>query len=442
MPTEIPLTLQQRWRWNLCQRHDSWNVVLAYAFRLLGELHVPYLLRSFVEVVRRSSSLRTRIIAIDGVPTQQVDGAEQDLVVAVCDASSLDEVLGEVRAFFAGRSGPNISVAAEAPFRVKLYRVTNVDHVLALSIHGLIADCFSIDKLLVQTWQVYDELFEGKATASPAARFQYSDYAIQQERSQAQWNEKHGAYWTERLSGAVPVRWPVQTSDPVKLGEVGRLRYCFGELLSSDLKKLAMKARTLSGMVMLAVYVSVLSTWCNQSDFVVPFNVMGRQPEHQNVAGCFAHVLYLRVQPRGTESFLELVRKISREFFQALSHDDFGAMSIERPELLEGTFAQWISWHPDDSCEPAQVTRVAAPIRAQELPAKTFGLEFTALPPGMVGVEANFLETDRGIYINWVYRADVFTAETIQRLAEDVRARAEQFVAAPMAIPAVSPNVA
>jgi hypothetical protein len=180
---------------------------------------------------------------------------------------------------------------------------------------------------------------------------------------------------------------------------------------------------------MLAIYIAVLWRWCRQRDFVLPFNVAGRQSEHKSAIGYFSYVLYLRMEMTGSETFRELLSRIGNEFFANLSHQDFGRMAIRHPELLSGTLCQWVTWHPDDaSGVPASATLDPLKPPVERVSVRDFGEGLTVVPPGMTAVEVTFFDTMEGLCAFGSYRADRFTANTMERFMADLRSAAEIFV--------------
>jgi non-ribosomal peptide synthetase component F len=183
-------------------------------------------------------------------------------------------------------------------------------------------------------------------------------------------------------------------------------------------------------MYMHTIYVAVLSRWCDQRDFVVPFNVAGRQSEHKNVIGYFSHTLCLRPQLTGNESFQELLSLVSNEFFRAMTHQDFGLTATKQPELLEGTFFQWITWQQEGSAAGPDAASESG-LKSEHFSFRDFGEGLTAIPPGVVDVEVTFFDTTDGIYALGVYRADRFTSDAMERFMEDLRSASVEFTRDP-----------
>ena len=76
----VPLTAWQRRVWNAMMKRGTrlsdWRVLGASA-GVSGPLNVDLLRNSIETVVRRHESLRSRIVFVDDVPTQQVDEAPE-----------------------------------------------------------------------------------------------------------------------------------------------------------------------------------------------------------------------------------------------------------------------------------------------------------------------------------------------------------------------------
>src|SRR5690349_8721630 len=99
----------------------SWPV------RLRGRLNVSALEQALTESVRRHEALRTRFVAEEGRPLQVVDDPRQVrlAVTVVEDDEALQRLIAEE-----GRRPFDLSAAA--PFRVRLLRLGEEDHVLQI----------------------------------------------------------------------------------------------------------------------------------------------------------------------------------------------------------------------------------------------------------------------------------------------------------------------
>ena len=428
--TQVPLSFQQQWLWDLMERHGDWDCVVSQAFTLTGALDIKLLQMSFNEVGRRHGSLRTRIVAVDGAVSQQVDdptGYRADIAVSNGSADVPNDA--RARRFFEEFVDAKLERTAGQLLKVSLAKLTGEHHVLAVAFHRLIADCSSIEQVLREVWLLYGAFVQDQPAPLAPTPGQYGDYALWQRQAQSQWLRKNQAYWQTRLANAMPLKWQTDVGATGDARTLGRMSVCFGDTLSARLREFSREARTLSAAVMLTLYVAVLWRRCRQKDFVVPFKIAGRQSEHKAIVGYFTNILYLRIALTGEETFSGILSQVANEFFQSLSHEDFGRVATERPDLLAGTFFQWVTWHP---AHAARLTLPAAGSQAgltvEPLAVRDFGEGLTAIPPGMTAVEVTFFDTPKGINAFGVYRTDLFTQNSMERFMQDLRTAAEQFV--------------
>jgi hypothetical protein len=429
-----PLTFQQQSLWKLMRTHPDWQCSVAYAFCLKGELSIALLEGSLGEVMRRHGSLRTTVVTVEEAPTLAIgesQGCRFDVVSLV--GQSREALAENARRLFAQFSARIVDPAAGPLLNTSLLKLSKREHWLLMSIHRLAADCFSAEQLFQELWSLYRELAQGQPSPFASDPPQYGDYALWQQTQGREWLQRHEDYWEKRLHGAASIQWPVDSGPPgAERGVMGTMSRHFGDELSAGLQSFARRTRSLSAMVMLSAYVAVVWRWCGQRDFILPFNVAGRQSDHKLVVGYFSHILYLRIELTGQETFSELLSLVSNEFFRALSHQDFGRQATERPELLAGAFCQWVPWHlgvaPNASAPAAPQELVV-----ERLPLSAFGQGLSILPPGMVDVDLTFFDTAEGIYAQGVYRADRFTSSTAEHLLSDLHAALKLFVRNPSA---------
>jgi hypothetical protein len=427
MPEKLPLAYQQEWLWALLQQSAAWNCTLASGWRLKGTLNISALRQSIAEVVHSHGVLRTRVVAGGGGAFQEIlEPSAHGLECVRVNGSTAAEIEKGAAKLFEELAGHQFDVAAEPPLTFELLELAENEHWLLLAIHRLLVDCFSVDRIFSEIWLTYRATILGEPAGATCSQ-QYGSYALMQRQTNDKWADKHAAHWKEKLNGAIQLHWPLASCAlGAPEGALGRMKCMFGAELSTAVRDLARRAHSLPGTVILAIYVAVLWRWCRQRDFVVPFSVAGRQAEQRSVIGFFSHILYLRIKVNGAETFAQLLGHVSNEFYQALSHQDFGIVPTQRPELLGGTFVQWITWHPEAEPEPAGPELIV-----DRLAVRDFEEDLTAIPPGMVDVEVSFFDAQDGIHALGCYRADRFTASTMDRFMEDLRATTEQVVRDP-----------
>ena len=429
-----PLSFQQRWLLDLACQHREWNCASGYTFRLNGLLSLDLLQRSLDEVVRRHSSLRARIVSIEGAIGQSIE----DEHVCVLEATSTEGASPAQIEANATRLAEEFYELKVDPFTgplwiARILRLNACEHWLVLVMHRLIAECSSIERVFQEVLALYRELAGFCQSTFPITPPQYVDYALWQQDTCADWERRHGGYWTGHLAETSSICWPDDPDvPPATGGPPGKMGCPFGSELSTRLREFSRKVRVLAPTVMMAVYAATLWRWTGQNDFVLPFNVAGRQTQQRPMVGYFNYVLCLRVKIAGHETFRELLNGISNEFYRALAHQDFGRIAAQRPELLQGTLFQWITWHPEEAVQQA-VDGAAYPpdIAVERVPIRNFGEGLTIVPPGMSRVEITMFDSQDGLCALGTYSVDRFAQQTMDRLVEDLRSATQRFVEDP-----------
>lgn len=416
MPSRLPLSLQQEWLWHVIQANERWQCVPARAFRLTGPLSIPLLRKCLQEVIGNHGALRTHIIALDGVVCQEIRDPQDCLLETVVVAGATNEqVVVNARRHVEALCDRKMNLFAEPLWNVRLLELSEHEHWLVFAMHRLIGDCVSIDQTYQETKTLYSDLLQGHPSSLkfPA---QYADYTAWQHQTAQEWVKRHEPYWKQHLARAAPVQWPIDTDLTAHTpGVLGKVNCSFGKLLSAGLLDLGRAARTLPAVPMLAAYAAVLWKWCQQGDFVLPFNTTGRPTAYKSTIGYFSYVLYLRIQLTPDLTFRDLVSRVGNEFFTSLSHQDLGRLGRQRPELMSGTLFQWVTWDSDHAPK-------------EQIDVREFGEGLTIVPPGMTAIEVTVFDTATGLHAFGSYRADRFTAQTVERFMADLRSAAEIFV--------------
>jgi hypothetical protein len=219
--------------------------------------------------------------------------------------------------------------------------------------------------LFEDLWRLYGKISAGNYSVAETAAAQYADYSLWQQEMPKDELQGNEAYWQSRLDGAAGIRWPWQTCAEGEIPLRSHVPVSYGQGVSDMLRKLASHVGTTLGMAALTAYAVAISRLCKQRHFVVAITVSGRdRPELDRLVGYCAYVLYLRIQFAENETFASLLTQVSQEFYQALSHRDFGTAVAQYPELHAHGLFQWASW-------PAEQPFDARPSQLGELGLQT-----------------------------------------------------------------------
>ncbi len=429
----FPLSFQQEWLLTLMQRH-SWQQFQPFAFRLEGLLDVRVLERSIDILFRRHDSLRARVVSTQRRYEVELDTLRPyrlDVVPVGADFDAQEE--HNIRLQISDVIARRVDSVSGPLLHLRLLKISEQRHYLILIAHRLGADCLALAQLFRELWLLYGEAIKVQSSSVEPEPRQYYEYAIWQHTSDEQWQRKHHTYWEDHLAHAPPLRWPESTAAPACAAtsdstELVSLQGKFGIPLSAELRDLARQTQTLPALVLLTLYASVVSRCCHQQDFVLPFNVAGRHAAHDSVVGCFSHVLYLHLTVKADEPFHELLRDVSNVFYKAVFHQDYGRMTLKRPDLLKGTLCQYLSWHPaelsgQDMYEiPARFGVATTPVRFQT------AQELANVPPGATDLDTCFFESAGDITVLLISQRTRLALGTLERVMQALQSSAQQIV--------------
>ena len=431
---DAPLSFQQQWFLKLSEAHPKWRTTLSYVFHLRGALDMTALEMSLEGILRRHPSLRSRMVSVCGERQQRIEPCNGfRLRLMQASGESAAERQQNVLLLIQGGAASEIDPSVAPLMSAQLIQASAREHFLVLLIHRLATDCLGAGQVLRDLWALYTQTLQYGASASLEGHPTYRDYVLRQQATDGTWREKHAAYWSSYLAGAQPILWPAREyAAPARRdtpGELTSLEGSFGAVLSARLRGLGRQTQTLLALIMLTVYVAAISRWCGQRDLVMPFVIAGRAASHEGVVGCFSQLAYLRIRLEGAESFVELLKRVSNEYYKAAAfRQDCGRMTLERPELLRGTLCQWLAWHPADMARSQaaglgeQLELEVEKLRCQNLE------ELTNVPTDRVDIEVNFFEVDSEISVLAIYRSDRFVEGAPERLMGRLRAVAEYAV--------------
>jgi len=443
--SRVPLALPQDWWWNLTQVDKNRSIrSMSTAVRISGALNAASLKAAFVEVVRRHESLRTRITTSEGIREQEIEPfGGHDLEVIMLTESSIEERERAAACIFEKLVAEPLDVAKDPLFVAKLLQLADDDHVLIVAMDHLIADAASLVIILRDIWTLYAQYERGLPLSLPPMPIQLADYAVWQQENREAFIAAQGDYWHKRLTGAQRVRLFADEDKTTRRG-FAAAPFKIGATSITALRELSRREQSTLAMSVLATWVALVSRWCDTRDVVVPFLAMGRPgPELENTIGCFAAPLYLRIQLRPNDSFLDLLRRVTEEYASACEHDDLGYVGAQFPRP-GFTYNSCFNWHPREfrvdpvsflTCiDQSEVEGLGGTLRLQPFAAEGSADETGGHDvvwddePGLFLSEAQ--DTVAGVLL---YRAELVNSSTAQRVARNLERFVDLLVAQPAA---------
>ncbi|MFI5791764.1 condensation domain-containing protein, partial [Streptomyces sp. NPDC051640] len=376
-------------------------------------------------VAGRHEVLRTRFVEGVSGPVQVV-GDEPAIDFVVRDVSGAGDP--DAAALEAARdlAGLPFDLVAGPLMRVVVMRVREGEHVLALSMHHIVSDGWSVGVLLREVQAAY------AGRELPALSVQYADYsAWQRTWLDGDVMEEQLAYWREQLAGAPPaLDLPTDRPRPATPSHQGaQLTEALDTPTVTRLTETAQQRGTTLFSVLQSVLAAVLSRRSGQDDVVIGVPVANRsRVETEDLIGFFVNTLPLRTRVAAAETFEELLDRVSRTALEGLSHQD---VPFDR-------LVQELAPDRDRSRNPLFQVMLAFQ-NAPTTEAAPGDLDLTYLPVGDSTAKFDLMllaeETTGGeLSLVLEYSTDLFTEQTARAVLDDIQ-RACRAAAADPACP-------
>ncbi|MET0399063.1 MAG: non-ribosomal peptide synthase/polyketide synthase, partial [Longimicrobiaceae bacterium] len=413
----LPLSFAQQRLWFIEQLDPEARLyVLAFAFRLRGEMRAGALRRSAGEVVRRHEVLRTRFLEIDGRPVQVVD-PPAPVPLPVVDLRALPEDVrerearrlaeAEVRHRFDLERGPL--------FRVALVQLAGDDHVLLLTVHHIVFDGWSTGVFNMEVSRLYEDFAAGREPGLAEPAFQYGDYAVWQRG----WLTgailaQQLAWWKEKLTGAPPLlELPTDRPRPAAPSALAaRLHFRLPEAATRGLYALGRREGSTLFMALLAAWQTLLSRYSGQEDVVVGAPIAGRRrTEVETLVGFFVNTLALRTDLSGEPTFAELLRRVRETTLGAYQYQDVPFERLVEELGVERS----LSHSPVVQVTFAVQNHQRTALRLEGLRLEPF---LTEADTARTDLQLTVIEGGEQLLGMLTYRTDLWEAVTVQRMLD------------------------
>jgi amino acid adenylation domain-containing protein len=427
----LPLSYAQQRLWFLEQLEpggSTYNVPVGV--RLSGQLKVRALEETLSEVVRRHEVLRTRFAEEGGRAVQVVgEAAEVRLVVEELDGLSEEEREAEVKRQLSQEAQRPFNLAQGPLLRVRLWRLSEEEHVLQLTMHHIISDGWSMSVLIKEVAVLYETYSRGEKSPLAELAIQYGDFAVwQREWLGSGVLEEQLEYWRGQLGGELPVLEMETDRQPSGLGSNGGAgqRLELGVELTEQLKEMSRREGVTLFMTLLAAWQTLLYRYTGQDDVIVGTDVANRnRMETEGLIGFFVNQLVMRTDLSGDPSFSELLKRVKEVCLGAYAHQD-----VPFEKLVE-------ELQPERSLSLSPIYQVMFVL--QNMPIGT--LELSSLKLSNLENDSRTTKFDLvmlmteeadGLSGTIEYSTDLFDSSSISRLAAHFKLLLDSIIANPL----------
>jgi amino acid adenylation domain-containing protein len=381
--------------------------------RLEGSCRLGPLFRACLTSWRRHESLRTRLEVWGDGPVQVVD--PHATTPAIVDLSGLRSARRAVE-----EADRRIDLTARRSFdlatgplaRAVVFRLTDEDHRVLLSLHHSVADGWSANVLARELGHLYSAFAAGRPSPLPPLELQYAELALR-ERNQYERGELEESlrFWSRRL-GALPPYVDLLADRPPPTTPSHRGWVVPVEVprrLTDALRRLAHEEGASLFIVLLAAFQALLWRLSGQESFNVGTPIANRdRPGVEGVVGLFVNTLAVAADCSEEPSMREMVRRVRATVMAGMDHGEVPFdLVVERLGTERGSGRQPLFSVMFDLRPLAPVSEAWESLTA----------EISPLPTGTAKADLILAVQDRGDIVSgyWEASADLLDRTTVRR---------------------------
>ncbi|WP_437677704.1 amino acid adenylation domain-containing protein [Sorangium sp. So ce131] len=374
---------------------------------LTGDIDVEALKSAIRTVIKRHTPLRTNFVEVDGAPFQIVSseaGFELPMT-PIRDKAELDNLLRiELMTPF--------DLERDLPIRANLYRIDQNRHYMAVTIHHIAFDGWSLPIFFHEVAACYSAYLRGGDCPLGDLKIEYADYARwEREFFKDETLEEHLRYWRAQLAGVEPLVLPTTyPRPPFQSFAGGIVTFEIDSDVTGRLKVLCAESGATVYMVLLSALGLLLARYSGQDDICLGSPVANRnRAEVQDLIGLFVNTLVMRVNVGGNPRFIELLGRV-----QQTAHDAYAHQDVPFEKIVDD-----LQMARDTARSPL----VQVMLNFQNTPAGDLdlpGLIVTPMPihngTAKFEITVDITQTSRGLSGFVEYASDVYSQAFIERL--------------------------
>jgi amino acid adenylation domain-containing protein len=433
-----PLSQGQRALWflyRLAPESTAYN--LLYTARIRSTLDIPTLQHALQTLVLRYPILATTYTTRNGEPVQRFH-SDQQVRAEIVDATTWSVEALNQRLYEEGNRPFDLE---KGPIlRIQIFQRSAQENILALTVHHIALDFWSLDILVDELYLLYAAERVGTQAPLPQVGKPFTEYVRwQSEMLAGVEGERLWAYWKEKLSGALPMlSLPTDRPRPaVQTYRGASHSFPLSDELTRQLRTLANSEKTTLYTVVLAAFKTLLSRYSNQDDILVGTPMLGRNHvDLERIVGYLVNPVVLRTSLAENPTFKELLARVRQTVGGALDHQDFPfpllveRLQPKRDPSYSPLFQTLFIW---DRPRSRNEQELALPGDNAGQLAKQLKLE-----PYIMGqqgapfdITLTIFEIDGSLSADFRYNVDLFDASTIARMEQHFLTLLEGIVAEP-----------
>ena len=435
----IPLSFAQQRLWFIQQLepdNNSYNV--PSSFRIKGKLQVEILEQTLNEIVKRHEMLRTSFTTDSDRQPIQVVTPFQPFSLPIIDLQDIANAEAEVQRLVIRESLRPFDLS-ESLLRLILLKLSEKEHILLITTHHIVCDRWSIGVFLREMTTLYNGFFKatevgkGEDNKTPLnlspLPIQYGDWSIwQRQWLQGDLLDKQINYWQEKLGQDLPILdLPTKRSRPLVPSYRGKHHpIALSPALSDSLKAVSAKEKVTLFTLLLSAFKVLLCRYTDQDDIVIGTEIANRnRREMEGLIGLLVNTLVLRTDLSGNPSFKTVLQRVREVTLGAYAHQDLPFEKLVEVLNPDRHLSQMM---PLFQVKFDFQLATVKPLQLSDLSLeRLLGEQETV----KYELRLNLQDTNEGINGQIEYSTDLFTDETIARMAEHFQVLLEGIISNP-----------
>ena len=302
-----------------------------HAYLLKGELNVAALERAINEMVRRHENFRTTMPEVGGqpravvAPQLQIPLDRVDVPEFPVPEFPMEDRYDRLQALITASTLQPFDILNSPLIRAALYRVSEREHAIQVTLHHLITDFVSYDLVDYEMFTLYDAFARGLPSPLPELTVQYGDFAVWLN----QWMQSEEAarqtdYWMRKLADLPRLDLVTDMPRPrLRSFDGVRLSWTPPETLWFQFKRVALEATVTRFTAFLALFAMLLREYSGSDDIPVATPVSSRKHrETQPLIGYFLNTIVYRLDLSGDPTFREILERTRLVTLEAMANSD------------------------------------------------------------------------------------------------------------------------
>lgn len=396
--------------------------------RIRGKLDPAALEKSILQIMGRHKVLSSSLRFVDGQLLQIASQEAFSINFIEVEGETSEARMQEAEALALADAIKPFDLSRGPMIRVKVFKLDNEDHLLAIFTHHSAFDGWSIHIFLEELAALYEINSSHSSSSVPPPPISYADYAFWQRSAyEGGVYDRQYEYWRKKLAGKLPVLdLPTDRPRPSALDyEAGIHRVMIPPELVTSLKALGRREGATLFMVLLSAFYALLQRYSNQDDLIVGCPIAGRNMrELEDLIGIFVNTLAIRADLSGNPDFISLLSRVRGATLEAYSNQDaqFDRLVEDlKPERDLGRNPIFQAVFQLRNYPKAVIESASLQMEPYDFPYATAKFDLTL----------DATETDDGLLCQFTYPVTLFEAATIQRMAEHWKNLLEAIVTDP-----------